>query len=104
MTDILDAPHVSECSTAGCSYNHHESCHAGAVTIATSSSGTSCATFIPLSIKGGLDKVVAEVGACHRASCTHNTSLECVASAVRIGSGPDDETHPGCLTFEQRVA
>ncbi|GAA2237901.1 DUF1540 domain-containing protein [Rarobacter faecitabidus] len=102
MSTVADLPHISECSVAGCSYNSEHSCHAGAVTIAQSSGSTSCATFIPLGIKGGLDRVVAEVGACHRSNCTHNSSLECHASTVRIGAGPDDVTHAGCLTFETR--
>ncbi len=103
MSATMDLPHIAECSVAGCSYNSHHSCHAGAITVSGQGASTaSCATFIPLSVKGGLEKVIAEVGACHRADCTHNDSLECHASAVRIGAGADDVSHPGCLTFESR--
>lgn len=102
MSATADLPQVAECSIDGCSYNSHHNCHAGAVTISGGAGTASCATFIPLSVKGGLDRVVAEVGACHRAECTHNSALECHASTVRIGAGPDNVSHPGCLTFETR--
>jgi len=106
MADVLDMPHIGSCTIDACSYNDHSSgCHAGAITVVDAADGgASCGTFIPLTIKGGLDKVVAEVGACHRAECTHNDHLECSATAVRIGAGPDDAAHPGCLTFERRSA
>ncbi len=103
MSALLDFPHVSECSIDGCSYNSHAGCHAGSVTIVDApGGGASCGTFIPLGVKGGLDKVVGEVGACHRAECTHNSALECHAASVRIGSGPDDVSNAGCLTYESR--
>ena len=47
-------------------------------------------------MKGGLDKVVTHVGACQRSECTHNSSLECTASSIRIGAGHDEAD---CLTF-----
>ncbi|GAA2518147.1 DUF1540 domain-containing protein [Rarobacter incanus] len=101
MSTVADLPQIAECSVDGCSYNTEHACHAGAITIGGASSA-SCATFIPLSVKGGLDKVVAEVGACHRSDCSHNSHLECGAASVRIGAGPDNVSHPGCLTFESR--
>ena len=67
-----DLPAVSECSVSGCSYNDHSHCHAAAVTIAGSVGDAECATFIPLSSKGGLDKVLTHVGACQRGECIHN--------------------------------
>jgi len=99
MSTLMDLPPVAECSVAGCSYNSHEHCHAGAVTIGGTGVDASCATFIPLGVKGGLDKVVTHVGACQRAECTHNTSLECTAEAIRIGAGHDAAD---CLTFDHR--
>lgn len=99
MTTLLELPAVTECSVAGCSYNDHFHCHAAAVTIGGSGSDAECVTFIPLSVKGGLDKVVTHVGACSRADCTHNDSLECAAPAVRIGPGPDAAD---CLTYSAR--
>lgn len=97
MSALMDMPAVTECSVAGCSYNDHSSCHAAAVTITNASS---CATFIPLTVKGGLSKVVTQVGACQRGDCTHNSALECSAPAVRIGSGSEAAD---CLTFAPRA-
>jgi len=43
MSAMLEMPPVSECTIAGCSYNH-DGCHAGAITIAGSTGDASCAT------------------------------------------------------------
>ncbi|GAA1751617.1 DUF1540 domain-containing protein [Agromyces humatus] len=94
-----DLPAVAECSVAGCSYNDHSNCHAAAVTIAGTADHAECATFIPLSSKGGLDKVLTHVGACQRGECIHNSNLECTAASVRIGPGADSAD---CLTYEVR--
>lgn len=90
---VVDMPRVSECSVTGCSYNH-DGCHAFAVTV---DSDTSCATFIPLDVKGGLTKVVTQVGACQRTSCTHNDNLECGAASIKMGAGSDTAN---CLSYE----
>ena len=92
----VDMPRVSECTVTGCSYNHHEACNAFAVTVAQDAS---CATFIPLDVKGGLSKVVTQVGACQLAACAHNRDLECTADSVRMGAGADAAD---CLSFEAR--
>ncbi|ROS72078.1 DUF1540 domain-containing protein [Cellulomonas sp. PhB143] len=99
MTALTDLPQVSECSIDGCGYNHEHGCHAGAVTIAGGTGDASCATFIPLSAKGGLDKVVAHVGACQRGECVHNDHLECGAPSIRVGAGATAADHADCLTF-----
>lgn len=96
MTATADLPRVAECTIEGCSYNH-DGCHAGAITIAGVEGDASCATFVPLSVKGGLDQVLASVGACQRAECRHNDHLECGAPSVRVGSGGDH--HADCLTY-----
>lgn len=93
--ELTSLPIVSECSVAGCSYNDHTHCKAPAVTIGSAS----CVTFIPLSVKGGLDKVVSHVGACQRAECSHNSQLECTAASIRIGAGA---SAADCLTFAAR--
>lgn len=90
-------PAVDECTVAGCSYNHG-GCHAFAITVGGAAGSSGCGTFIPLSTKGGLDKVVAQVGACSRSECRHNADLECTATGVRIGAGGD--TAANCLTYE----
>ncbi|WP_420115209.1 DUF1540 domain-containing protein [Pseudactinotalea sp.] len=99
MATLAELPQVSECTVSGCSYNDHSSCHAGAVTIAGVGGDAQCATFIPLNVKGGLDTVLASVGACQRANCVHNENLTCTATAVRIGAGSD---LADCLTFQPR--
>ena len=98
MSAMLEMPPVSECTIAGCSYNH-DGCHAGAITIAGNAGDASCATFIPLDVKGGLSKVVTQVGACQRADCVFNQDLECTASSVRMGAGEDVAD---CLSYQQR--
>ncbi|HEY0187552.1 MAG TPA: DUF1540 domain-containing protein [Cellulomonas sp.] len=95
MSTLAELPAVSECSVAGCSYNHAHACGAAAITIG-GTGDAQCATFIPLSVKGGLDRVVSHVGACQRADCSHNNHLSCSADAVRIGSGHD---LADCLTY-----
>ena len=100
MTATMEMRPIEECTVAGCSYNDHSSCHAFAVTIAGSAgSDAQCATFIPLGAKGGLSSVHGSIGACQRADCSHNSSLECTASSVRIGPGADTAD---CLTYDPR--
>ncbi len=99
MSSLTEMPQVVECSIDGCGYNHDHGCHAGAVTIAGHTGDAECATFIPLGTKGGLDKVISHVGACQRSECVHNDSLECTATAVRLGPGAVDAD---CLTYEPR--
>ena len=90
----MTLPRVQDCSVSSCSYNTTNTCGATAVTIGYAQK---CATFVPLSVKGGLDRVTSYVGACQKADCTFNTSLECTASSVRIGASTAD-----CLTYEAR--
>lgn len=99
MTAVFEMASITECTVAGCSYNDHSGCHASAITVGGHGADAECATFIPLSAKGGLSKVVGHVGACQRADCTHNESLECSASSVRIGAGSDSAD---CLTYSPR--
>lgn len=99
MTDLMDLPAIAECSVAGCSYNDHDHCHAAAITVGGASGDAQCTTFIPLTVKGGLDKVLSHVGACQRPECTHNSHLECTAESIRVGGGHD---LADCLTFAPR--
>ncbi|MFC8193019.1 DUF1540 domain-containing protein [Cellulomonas sp. NPDC057328] len=98
MSTLAELPPVAECSVDGCSYNEHHSCHAAAITVG-GTGDAQCATFIPLSAKGGLDKVVSHVGACQRQDCLHNSHLECNADSIRVGAGHD---LADCLTFAPR--
>ena len=89
MTTI-DLPLVQDCSVSECSYNNN-GCAAGAVTIGY---GRTCSTFVPLSIRGGLERKSPVVGACQKADCSFNTDLECTASAIRVGSTSADGLTP----------
>ncbi len=100
MTLNHDLAHVTECNVTGCGYNH-DGCHASAITIGGVGDQASCATFIPLNAKGGLDRVVTTVGACQRGDCVHNESLECAADSIRVGAAAASTT-AGCLTFAHR--
>ena len=99
MSTLMDLPPVAECSVAGCSYNDHSHCHAAAVNIGGATGDAQCTTFFPLGTKGGLDKVITHVGACQRAECVHNTSLECTAESIRVGAGHEEAD---CLTVSPR--
>ncbi len=99
MTAVLEMAPITECTVAGCSYNDHSNCHAFAITVGGGTGDAECATFIPLSAKGGLARVTGHVGACQRADCVHNESLECTAASVKIGAGADAAD---CLTFQAR--
>ncbi len=91
---MADMPRILDCSVPDCSYNKEKSCGAAAITVGYS---TSCTTFIPLTVKGGLAKSETFVGACQKADCVHNSALECTAAAISVGAGTAD-----CLSFEAR--
>lgn len=93
MATLLEMPLVSECSVTGCAYNDDHNCHAAAITIG--GEHARCDTFIDIG-KGGLDTMIAHVGACKRSDCVYNESLECRASGIRVGPGQDAAD---CLTY-----
>ncbi|GAB3308570.1 DUF1540 domain-containing protein [Geodermatophilus aquaeductus] len=95
MTTVM--PPVSECTVSGCSYNDHDhGCHAFAITVSGHDGSADCGTFIPLTVRGGLPRAEAQVGACQRTDCRHNDALECRADGIRVGLD-HDTAH--CLTF-----
>ena len=91
---MADMPRILDCSVLDCSYNKEKNCGAAAITVGYSSS---CTTFIPLTVKGGLAKAETFVGACPKADCTHNNALECTAASISVGAGTAD-----CLSYEAR--
>jgi len=91
----MNLPIVSTCSVAGCGYNHDSDCHAAAITIV---SGSSCGTYVEAAEAAGIDST-AQVGACHRSECVHNSALECQAESVEVGPGADVAD---CLTYSPR--
>ena len=90
-------PTVDDCTVHDCSYNH-DGCHAFAITVSGVNGTADCGTFVPLGTRGGLDKVVAQVGACSRSDCTFNKELECTATAVKVGAGTGGHA-ANCLTY-----
>jgi hypothetical protein len=96
MTQMMAMPRVQTCTVSGCGYNH-DGCTAFAITIGRASS--ECDTFIDTADKGGMGQAEAQVGACKRAECVHNTELECHAPSIMVGAGVD---RADCLTFEAR--
>jgi hypothetical protein len=97
MTQMLEMPRVKTCTVTDCGYNH-DGCTAFAITIGTLSSAE-CDTYVDSAGKGGMGKALAQVGACKRVDCTHNTDLECHAPAIVVGQSGDKAD---CLTYEKR--
>ncbi len=88
-----ELPRVLGCTVESCSYNHDDACAAAAITIGKAKDA-SCVTFIPLGVKGGLDRVESFVGACQKVDCKHNSHLECSAPSIRVGADTAE-----CLTY-----
>lgn len=94
----IDLPLIQDCAVDSCSYNKAKTCGAAAITMGAAQS---CVTFIPLSVKGGLEQAhTTFVGACQQSDCAHNDHLECTASAISVGAGTAGTA--GCLTFKAR--
>ena len=91
---MADTPRILHSPVPNCSKKKEKSCGAAAITVGYS---TSCTTFIPLTVKGGLAKAETFVGACQKADCTHNNALECTAASISVGAGTAD-----CLSYEAR--
>jgi hypothetical protein len=96
MTQMMEMPRVQACTVTGCGYNH-DGCTAFAITIGRASSA--CDTYIETADKGGIGQATAQVGACKRSECVHNTELECHAPSIVVGAAQD---RADCLTFEPR--
>ncbi|GID95303.1 DUF1540 domain-containing protein [Amorphoplanes digitatis] len=96
MTQMLEMPRVQTCTVTACGYNHG-GCTAFAITIGGVNSA--CDTFVETTDKGGMGQATAQVGACKRSECVHNTELECHAPSIVVGAAQD---RADCLTFEAR--
>ena len=95
MTQMMEMPHVQSCTVTECGYNH-DGCTAFAVTIGSLLSAE-CDTYVNSGDQGGTGKALAQVGACKRADCVHNTDLECHAPAIVVGASGDKAD---CLTYD----
>ncbi|MEU8389086.1 DUF1540 domain-containing protein [Micromonospora sp. NPDC048843] len=98
MTAALEMPRVQECVVAACAYNQSGDCHAFAITIG-SMDHAHCHTFVESPVRGGVESMIAQVGACQRADCRHNEQLECQAASIRVG--PDNDM-ADCMTYAGR--
>ncbi|MET7705194.1 DUF1540 domain-containing protein [Micromonospora sp. NPDC005413] len=98
MTAALEMPRVQECVVAACAYNNAGDCHAFAITIG-SMDHAHCHTFFESSVRGGVESLIAQVGACQRSDCRHNEQLECHASSIKVG--PDNDL-ADCMTYDGR--
>ena len=99
MTALMEMPRVQECSVASCAYNQG-GCHAFAISIG-SPDHARCNTFVEIPTKGGIESLIAQVGACSRADCRHNAGLECHAPGIRVASGQD---MADCMTYDPTAA
>lgn len=95
---IMTTATIDECTTTSCAFNHN-GCTAFAITIAGSANHAACGTFVELDARGGLPSASAQVGACQRAECLHNTDLMCTAEGIRVGAGADTAD---CLNYQAR--
>jgi hypothetical protein len=57
-----------------------------------------CDTYVDTSDKGGMGKVISQVGACKQADCL-DIDLECHATAIVVGPSADKAD---CLTYEKQ--
>jgi hypothetical protein len=92
-------PEVSECTVTECAYNTDQNCHAMAITIGEDPDDPTCDTYFESDIHGGVQDVIAGVGACKASDCQHNDSFECTAPSIQVGFRQDQVD---CLTFEMR--
>ncbi|WP_168582774.1 DUF1540 domain-containing protein [Gephyromycinifex aptenodytis] len=76
---------ISSCATTACAYNDG-ACKAGAITVGGSEGSASCGTFVTLDVRGGTNSGSAQVGACQRLECAHNTDLMCTAEAITVSA------------------
>ena len=62
MASVLEMPKVADCTVTSCSYNH-DGCHAYAITVAEEAS---CATFVEMPLKGGVDPTLTILANAYR--------------------------------------
>ena len=83
MTAALEMPRVQECVVAACAYNQSGDCHAFAITIG-SMDHAHCHTFVESPVRGGVDSLIAQVGAA--SAPTAGTTSSWSATRRRSGS------------------
>ncbi|MEH0823623.1 MULTISPECIES: DUF1540 domain-containing protein [unclassified Micromonospora] len=98
MTAAIEMPRVQECTVVSCAYNRSNDCHAFAITVG-SSDRARCHTFVEMPVRGGIEQLIAQVGACSRSDCQHNSELECHAPAITVAP---DRDMADCVTYQSR--
>jgi hypothetical protein len=98
VTATMQMPLVQECTVVSCSYNQN-GCHAFAITVGGSDGRANCTTFVEMPTRGGIESMIAQVGACKRSDCRHNAELECRAPAITVNADLD---MADCVTYETR--
>jgi len=94
----MKMPMINQCGMMECAYNSEKNCHALAITVG--GSNPFCDTYMDEAQKGGDIESIGGVGACKVMNCIHNSSLECIADNIQVGS------HAGkaeCNTFQERM-
>ena len=91
---------VIECNAVNCAYNKHNSCHTPAITVGGPEPWPQCDTFVTSPQAGGIIDMKAGVGACKVSKCSHNESLECNASTIKVGWQKD---HAECKSFNSKM-
>lgn len=95
----MKMPKITSCEAMECSYNRNQQCHALAITVGGPEACPSCDTHLRAGKKGGVADMTGGVGACKLDSCTHNSSFECSASAIKVGLF---HGHADCATFNPK--
>ena len=94
----MSATKVNTCTVSDCAYNKGQSCHAMGITIDNPTKAT-CATFTPATNGvGGMETVIASIGACKATSCVNNKGMMCSADSVKIGMS---EGKVSCLSYSE---
>lgn len=84
---------INSCQTTSCAFNH-DGCAAGAITVAGTDTA-SCATFVDIDVRGGLESANGQVGACQHLECVNNANLLCQAESIQVSDAG------GCLSYQQ---
>lgn len=90
-------PQVQACEASQCLYNRDGKCHTFGITVGKEE--PCCDTFMQGSAKGGVQDILAGVGACHVSSCSFNSNFECGAGSVQVTMKAG---HPDCGTFQPK--
>lgn len=93
-----DMSSVLNCQAEDCLYNSDSTCTTFAITIGGDE--PCCDTYMnKSSSKGGVEGIIAGVGACHVSNCSYNNEFECKAEGIKVST---EAGHPDCSTFKSK--